>query len=293
MRPGIYPTFGIEAYHRPPGISKTGLVLLDEAPSVYRYALDNRDDASESKALRIGKGLHCAMEGKFEVLYCEGPDVARNAKSWRDFENQHPDKVCLQPSEALGIRKMKAAVDAYRPAQEILSKPGNYEVSYYWKDRRTGLLCKCRPDWISADQKTVIDFKTARDVSHKGFQRDAFDHKYFVSAALTLEGIYRATGVRPERYIFLVVRNTPVHLVAAYEATMEEIKLGRAFVRRNLTLLKTCEDSGHWPGLPDEIRPLGLPRYAPKPSEEDEQEDRDTHEDLIEQLEREFAYAAS
>lgn len=294
MRPGIYPVLDIGAYHRPPGVSKTLVTKLDEAASVYRHAIDNRDADSESKALRIGKALHCAMEGTFNVIYLEGPDVARNAKAWKEFEGQHPEKICLQPDEIADVKNMKLAIDAYGPAQELLSQLGRYEVSYYWIDPRTGLLCKCRPDWISADQKTVVDFKTARDVSHFGFRKDAYDRHYFVSAAMTLDGIYQTTGIRPERYIFLTVRSTPVHLVAAYEATRDEIALGRGFVRRNLARLKLCEESGSWPGLPEEILPLGLPGYAPKPTAEDYEADHLAEEnDLIDQLDKEFEFVAS
>jgi exodeoxyribonuclease VIII len=291
---GIYPTLSIEAYHRSLGISKTGLTKLAEAAAVYRYALDHRDDESESKPLRIGKAFHCKMEGTFEHLYIKGPDVARNAKAWKEFEDSHPNRICLQPDEVEAVENMKKAVDAYGPAQKILSQPGRNEVSFYWIDPRTGCLCKCRPDWVSADLKTVVDFKTARDVSHNGFQRDAYDHHYFVSAAMTIDGIYRTTGIKPERYIFLAVRSTPVHLVATYDATADEIALGRAFIRRNLALLRRCQASGTWPGLPEEILPLGLPRFAPKPDAEDYEIDEPAaDDDLIAELEKEFENVAS
>ncbi|WP_141735924.1 PD-(D/E)XK nuclease-like domain-containing protein [Oligoflexus tunisiensis] len=294
VQSGIYPTLDIEAYHRSPGISKTGLVKLDEAAAVYRYAIDHLGDESESKALRIGKALHCKMEGTFEHLYIDGPDAARNTKIWKEFESSHPNKVCLQPDEVEAVENMKKAVDAYRPAQTILSQPGRNEVSFYWIDPRTGCLCKCRPDWVSADLKTVVDFKTAREVLHHEFQSDAYKHRYFVSAAMTIDGIYRTTGIKPERYIFLAVRSTPVHLVATYDATADEIALGRGFIRRNLSFLRRCQASGSWPGLPEEILPLGLPRFAPKPAAEDyEIDERMADEELIAQLEREFENVAS
>lgn len=316
MQPGIYPDLDIAAYHRNrslelDGASKTSLCLLAESPRTFKYAMDRRradeldvtsesqDEPAKSKrvtgggsrALRLGSGLHAAMEGMFHDIYAIGPDVARNTKVWKEFEASHPGKICLKPDEAEPILAMKAAVDGYGPAREILSMPGRFEVSYYWIDEETGILCKCRPDWISADQKTIVDFKTARDATHAKFQRAAYDLHYFVSAALTIEGVRRVTGILPARYVFLTIQSSAPHLVAAYEATAEEIELGSEFVRRHLTLLKDCQTSGNWPGLPEEVRPLGLPRWAEKAARAPETASQ--QEDLIDILEREFSDATA
>jgi exodeoxyribonuclease VIII len=286
MEPGIYPDLSNERYHGSDGVSKTGLGLLEEAPAIYRWARDH-GGGNGTKSLRLGSALHVAMEGIFDDVYAIGPDAARNTKIWKDFEAAHPGRICLKPDEAQPVLEMKAAIHRYAPAAELLSRPGRFEVSYYWVDSETGLLCKCRPDWISADQRIIVDFKTARFVSHAKFQDAAYKLHYFVSAALTMEGVHRTTGILPERYIFLCVQPTAPHLVAAYEATADEIALGREFVRRNLALLRKCLESGEWPGLPEEIRPLGLPRYAPKPSAGAAMDP-----DLIHQLEREFSDVA-
>ncbi|MDQ3230813.1 MAG: PD-(D/E)XK nuclease-like domain-containing protein [Pseudobdellovibrionaceae bacterium] len=287
MELGIYHDRSIEWYHGSDGESKTRLCQIDEAPAVYRWARDH-GSSKETKSLRLGTALHTAMEGTFFQIYAIGPDAARNTKVWKEFEAAHQGKICLKPDEAEPVLQMRAAILRHRPGAELLTRPGRFEVSYFWVDPATGLLCKCRPDWISANQLTIIDFKTARDVSHAKFQKAAYDLHYFVSAAMTMEGVFQTTGILPERYIFLCVQPTAPFLVAAYEATADEIALGREFVSRNLTLLKYCLETGEWPGLPEEIRPLGLPRHAPKPGYAP-----DPKADLIHQLEREFSDVAS
>lgn len=261
MQLGTYPDLSIARYHGSDGESKTRICQMDEAPAIYRWARDH-GSSKETKALRLGTALHDAMEGTFYQRYAIGPDAARNTKIWKEFEAAHPGKICLKPDEAEPVLQMQAAINRYRPAALLLARQGRFEVSYYWVDPATGLLCKCRPDWISADQLTIIDFKTARDVRHAKFQDAAYKLHYFVSAALTMEGVFQTTGIMPEHYIFLCVQPTAPHLVAAYEATADEIALGREFISRNLFLLKRCLETGEWPGLPEEIRPLGLPRRA-------------------------------
>jgi exodeoxyribonuclease VIII len=165
---------------------------------------------------------------------------------------------------------MRESMYEYGPAREALEKPGRFEVSYYWIDRETSRLCKCRPDWISADQLTIVDFKTAADATEEGFPRSAARLHYHVSAAMTVDGVHATTGILPERYIFLAIEPHAPYLTAAYEATADDLADGREFIRRNLSLLKWCEETGNWPGLREEIRPLDVRRFMRRPRDEDE-----------------------
>lgn len=261
---GIYPGLSIKKYHASYPLSKTGLCLLDEAPALFKSSRDGLvAKKEESPSLRFGSALHAKMDGSFADDYVIGPEVkSRAEKAWKDFCSKHPERIVLKPSENKLLDETKEAVLSFMPTQKILAAPGAFEVSYVWDDPMMGVRCKARPDFISADQRIVIDFKTARDAHHLGFQRSAYEHGYYVSAAHTLDGVRTLTGVEPEAYIFLVVQSSNPPLVAAYRATEEEIHLGREFIRRNLALYLQCERSGEWPGLAQEILPLGLPRYG-------------------------------
>ena len=261
MKPGIHPELPIDAYHLSEGISKTGLCLFSIAPLLYKF----RSSASkaESRPLSIGKAVHAMMDGSFDQHFVVGPEVkSRAEKIWRDFAKSHEGNEILRPVDAKLVRDMQGSLLSFSPTRELLAGPGRFESSLYWEDTQTQALCKCRPDWISADFKTVIDFKTSADAAHGAFQKSAYAHQYFVSAAHTLDGIKAVTGILPERYIFLVVQSSPPHLTAAYEATADELALGRDFIRRSLLRYSRCQETDFWPGLPAEILPLGLPRWA-------------------------------
>ncbi len=210
------------------------------------------------------------MEGAFEDECRVGPDVKdKRQKEWKEFVKAHPNKICVTPEEAAQVMSMREALLQYGPAREILGQPGRFEVSYYWIDEAMGLLCKCRPDWISANQLTIIDFKTCQDATEAAFVRAAERYHYHVSAAMTMDGVFAATGIRPDRYIFLAIEPQSPHLTAAYEATEDDIELGREFIRRSLSTLKRCQLNGTWPGLPEEIRALDIQRYARRYRDED------------------------
>ncbi len=273
-KPGsVYQDLSSADYHSSPGISKTGLCRIARAPSVFRDALDNPKSKS-TKSLVTGSVFHIAMEGAFERDCAVGPEVKdKRQKEWKDFVQAHPDKFCVTPGEAEAVRAMREAMLSFGPARDILSEPGNFEVSYYWEDQETGLLCKCRPDWISENNLTITDFKTAQDVTEAAFVRAADRYHYHASAAMTMDGIHRTTGIKPLRYIFLAIEPQSPHLVAAYDATADDIARGRAFVRRSLTTLRQCIETGNWPGLPEEIRPLDVGRFSRWREEDEGEED--------------------
>jgi exodeoxyribonuclease VIII len=263
MTPGIYPDLPNEAYHKSSGISKTGLCRLDRSPKTYREFMDHPRLSKKSRSLELGSIFHIAMEGALDRDCAVGPEVKdKRQKEWKDFVEANPGKICLTPGEAAAVRAMREAMLSFGPAREILAEPGSFEVSYYWEDLETGLLCKCRPDWISENNLTITDFKTAQDVTEAAFVRAADRYHYHVSAAMTMDGVHRATGIKPLRYIFLAIESQSPYLVAAYEATADDIARGRAFVRRSLTTLKQCMDRGTWPGLPEEIKPLDVGRFS-------------------------------
>ncbi|MDQ3234532.1 MAG: PD-(D/E)XK nuclease-like domain-containing protein [Pseudobdellovibrionaceae bacterium] len=273
MQPGIYPDLDIKKYHSSPGDSKTSLCKLDRAPKVFRDFRDSVQRPKATRSLQTGSIFHIVMEGEFERQCRVGPEVNdKRAKEWKQFVKENPGRICVTPDEARQVLGMRAAMYEYGPARKLLSKPGRFEVSYYWIDPGTGLLCKCRPDWISADQKLIVDFKTAADVTEQKFVRSAGTLHYHVSAAMTAEGVYRTTGILPESYTYLAIEATPPYLTAAYEATANDFRLGRRFVRRNLALLKRCQDNGAWPGLPEEVRALDVERFMYRGGHEENDE---------------------
>ncbi len=271
---GIFYHQGIDTYHIGPGISKSGLCKLDESAAdyEYHYILGNRKP--ETPSMTLGKAFHAIMDGSFEKEYAIVPDsLRRNTKAWKAEEEKHKGKTLVKEKDVGISLDMAQAVKKSGHSKTLLSD-GNFEVSYYWVDPITKLLCKCRPDFISSDLMTVVDFKTARRVGKEGFRYDATTNHYYVSAAFTLQGIEAVTGVRPSQYIYMAIRNYPPHLIKAHKAKGEEIRKGNAFIFKNLLTLKECRDTGTWPGLSEDIDELGLSYQARRELEEYEKEEQ-------------------
>ncbi len=269
---GTYTRFDlpIAAYHADrSALSKSGAAAFDEAPSVYESQYILGVGKKKSNSLDLGKEVHDVIDGSFDEKYVVGPEVkSRSKKIWKDFVTRHPGKTCLKPAEADKACDMAQAILNHSLFQKYLAVDGEFESTFVWRDPVTGLLLKTRPDFITSDRLTVVDFKTAAWVKHSKFQKAAYDYHYQVSAALTLKGVKAVTGIMPERYVFFVVQSSPPYLVAPYVATDEDLECGEIFLSKTLPAFKQCKDTGIWPGLSEELRPLGPPAHARRILEE-------------------------
>jgi hypothetical protein len=124
------------------------------------------------------------------------------------------------------------------------------------------IMVKCRPDYLPANQ-VIVDLKTtARLIDRNTFNRHAYDMKYHWSAALTLRGLSKATGVKHRIYIFVVVEIEPPHEVAVYRADDEFVAIGEREVSLVMEKVAWCDLNNNWPGMPNRIQTVSLPGYV-------------------------------
>jgi exodeoxyribonuclease VIII len=189
------------------------------------------------------------------------PRATSKYKEWREgFLSANVGKTLLEYNEYEGIREMAESIRR-RKAFKAISAPGRAEDSFFWRDPELGVLCKCRPDYLR-DDGYIIDFKTTEKASPKRFESHAYDYYYHVQAAFYMQGVEAVTGEPVKGFVFVVIEKKPPYLVACYTADNEMIRAGNEEVRRCLGLYEECSRTGVWPGYPDEILPLSLPRWA-------------------------------
>ena len=124
-----------------------------------------------------------------------------------------------------------------------------------------GVRCRARFDWLTPEG-LVLDLKTTQNASAAAFAKAVATFRYHVQHAWYLDGYHQATGDLPLGFIFIAVEKTPPYAVALYELDGEAADYGRLLARRDLARYATARDLDVWPGYPDEIQPLSLPRWA-------------------------------
>jgi len=257
-------------YHRHSAVSKSHLDQIARSPLHYwaRYLDPNRVDPEPTPAIAIGSALHThVLElDTWEDRYVMMPDgIDRRTKQgkleWEAFSVASTGRTVLSKADGQLIMRMGQAIYGHPAAAFLLQRPGQAEQTYLWTDEATGLECKCRPDWMTTDGQLIVDLKTTEDASPAGFRKSVANFRYHVQAAWYLDGLERATGKRPEQFIFVCVEKKPPHAVAVYAASAEMVATGAITAEADLARLALCKEAGDWPGYSNQIEVIDLPPW--------------------------------
>lgn len=265
---GIVPGLDIDAYHSGPGISKSGLDLIARSP--YRYWAWKLNPARPPEPERAGQLegtlAHCAIlePGEFSKRYAVGHDASRATKAWKEWEAALPDGVIgIKPDQYDTAMRQAEAVRALPDVAEALGS-GMAEVSAFWRDAETGVLCRCRPDWVHAAGDAgviLLDVKTYGDASPEEFARQIARKRYHVQDAFYSDGYGHAAGVDVLAFIFVAVEDK--YPFRAEAVMLDDIsrERGRDLYQRDLRAFARCIESGDWQ-KPAGIHTVSLPAWA-------------------------------
>lgn len=210
---GIYFGLSNEEYHNDRAIGCSNIKDLLTSPSDYWWnsPFNPQRESEPTKAMELGTALHCLLmePKKFEQEYIILPKLEINSNFYK-IESQKPNflqNFALRKAkdaktfEYIGSKQdisekdfnhIKTAVDRVKSlstARELL-KSGVSEVSIFWKDKETGLMCKCRHDyltpWHSVDYKSMAD-----KISKNKINKTIAEYQYYLQDAWYLEGLKR------------------------------------------------------------------------------------------------------
>ena len=115
-------------------------------------------------------------------------------------------------------------------------KGGTAEYSYFVECPETGLKLKCRPDY--ENKNTLIDIKSTRDASPKGFARQSANLLYYVQAAYYLDVYNLANHTNIKEFYFIAVENTAPWGCCVHKVKEYDIEYGREIYRKALLDIK-------------------------------------------------------
>lgn len=289
---GIHDDIDNEQYHCGPGISKSGLDLINQSPAHY---LERKlHPKPPTPQMELGTAFHTLVlePDQFDKQYVRLPFDAPNRPTaaqlkaekpttkalesisyWKAWNEKNGDKTIIQSAPDAGhwerddwrtIHSMKDAV-LNHPIAGVLLDPdaGMAEQSVYWIDRETFKLCKCRPDFHNRDHNIIVDLKSTNDASYTGFAKSCGSFRYYVQDPFYTDGM-KAVGEKVDGFVFIAVEKEPPYGVGVYILDPEAKRIGRMAYQRNLNLYAKCKNDDHWPCYPDEIRDLTIPPWGLK-----------------------------
>lgn len=259
-----------EQYHGGPGVSKSHLdAMAAGSPLHYwaQYINPEREPVEDTPATLFGSALHSAVlePDLFPSQYIASPLVNMRTNAGKAealaFRAANPGKSVLSQDDFDECLRVRDAVHRHPVASGLLVG-GKAEQSFYAIDPETGVLIKCRTDYIHDSGALIVDLKSTKDASPVGFGRSAADMRYPVQPAW-YNGVFDAAfGEHPTDWAFLCVEKTFPYAIGIYYVTADQVERGRIAARRDFLRIVECRESGIWPDYGFEPQPLLLPAWA-------------------------------
>jgi len=248
-------------YHADPAISASQLKEISRSPYHYwsRYLDPDRTPTIATSAMKLGSLTHCCVLEPDQVSACYGitPDRRSNAGKALAAEMEASGIEAVTAQEMEQALAMAASVRSNSTVSSLLSN-GAAEQSFWWDDVSTGLRCKCRPDWLSADGATIVDLKTCVDASPSGFASAVGRFSY------QLQAVHYLCGTLATRFIFVAVEKAAPYAIGVYELDAQAMVHGAVLRHNALQIIQDCKAVNSWPGYTDGIQTLQLPSWALK-----------------------------
>ena len=171
-----------------------------------------------------------------------------------DFKKLHPDKQEVSVEWMQRMKDMIQNLDDHPVAGKLFAQ-GVSEVTIIWDDKKTGLRCKARLDWVSGPTpgmtvpefikaaKAIVDLKTTEDII--GFNLSKFN--YHTQAGMYLEG-WKTLTKKITPFFFAAAEKSPPHAIRCAPASQAAVKTGQDEVAYLLGQVKQAQETDEWPG---------------------------------------------
>lgn len=289
----------IEAYHSGPGLSSTDIKNLING--TIESWLFKKISPKDTHALFLGNAIHCMTlePQEFWNRYCidseapcppsratkEGKNEWREwvahsgwldemtplqwAKAWRKW--RHPE-FKKEPISREDIEVAVGIAESVKkhPMVSQMFLQGESEVTLYWIDKETGILCKCRPDRINYTFPCIPDLKSTTNASLEAFEGDITSYDYHVSAYWYLWGAQEVFGKDFENFVYIPCEKTPPYQVTFYIADEGSLAVGKGLCRAGIAiyqkytfqLSKITDEEKRWSGYSLEPKSVGIRPWA-------------------------------
>lgn len=271
--PGVY-DIDVDDYHMDPvpggSLSSSGArdLLPPSCPAKFRHQRDNPGPTSK-RHFDLGHAVHKLVLGAGAPLVVIEADSYRTKAAREQQEAAHlAGAVPLLEHEHDQVQAMAAAIREHPIAGPLFDiHHGTPEVSLFWRDAATGVMCRARLDWLAHQTEgrrlIVPDLKTSHTADLDGLTKAVQQHGYHQQSSWYLDGV-RALGLGGEdaAFVFVCVEKEPPYLVSIVELDSEALRVGAIKNRRALQIYAHCSETGHWPAYHEGIALLSLPPWA-------------------------------
>lgn len=234
---GIYENLSNADYHGDDtALSNSKLSMLARSYYYYEHIMSN--PRAQTPALAVGSMAHCAIlePHLFDSTYVVTPKFDKRTKlgkeGHKEFEEANIGKICVEQKDFADVIGMRDSFMGTEIGQAIIAS-SKKEISFFWRDKATEILCKCRPDIWDEKNDIIMDIKTTDIATLKAFKSSIWKWRYQVQAAFYSDGVEAVTG-RKQTFVFCAIEKKPPYDFAFYQLDDEALEMGRAMYNENI-----------------------------------------------------------
>ena len=239
IKPGLYLDISNDDYHKGPGISKTTLDNFSTDPESVIWSKNCPQDKEKLTTLDFGDAMHaiCLEPDRLKTDFIVKPSFNLRTNKGKEeekaFLDENKHKKVLTKDQIKKLELMFGSIMAHPRSRKLIESEGIAEASYFWEDKETGLLCKCRPDKNIQSKNLLVDVKTTSDL--KTFKYSVDDFKYYVQAPWYCDGVGHFEEQPTMEFLVIQTKaelgRYPVQVLRLPD---EAINYGRSLYRENL-----------------------------------------------------------
>lgn len=271
--PGCYQGIPIELYHGDvtsgPGISSSGLRTIESKTPLHywvnSYLNPDRLPPEPKDHFVFGQAAHKLLlsESGFREEFVVRPDQWKDwrkpvAQDWRK-EQQAAGKSVLVPEDLKVIRHIANQLAADPLVMSGILQ-GAIEHSLIWKDAKTGVWLRARPDVIPSADGVLVDLKTTTDASPEAVQRTVLNLGYALQGALAGAGMEAALGTKMTDFVLVWMEKKPPYAVRVSPVDNEWLYWAQRQLRRAIDTFAKCIETNTWPGYQGEAS-IHMPQW--------------------------------
>jgi hypothetical protein len=245
-------------YHARPELSSSGARTILKSPARFDW---ERKHPVFKDVYDFGSAAHAIVLGDESTLIVEVAADDWRTKAAREAKDEARalGRVPLLTKELTVVRDMADAIRKHPVAAALLTRPGESEVSVVWDDRRARF--DRLPEVTPGRRPIATDYKTAVDASEAAFMKSVADYGYHQQDDWYTDAL-RAMGLDDAAFVFVVQEKTAPYLVNVIELDVEAKRIGHERNARAIDLWRECTATDTWPGYGDDVKTIGLPRWA-------------------------------
>lgn len=270
--PGIYDHLTLEQYHADmvPGgsLSSSGARKLLHPSCPAKFDYERRHPQPPTDAMEFGSAVHSiALGNGAEVMPVDAKSWQGKAAQDERREIRASGRIPLLEAQFQTANEMAVALRRHTLAAKLLDpERGAPERSLYWRDEKTGVMLRARPDWlpetVDGERLLVPDIKTIPEVDPDSIAKSMANYAYPMQADFYESGIKALGLAREVVFLFVFVRKTRPHLVQVVAVPEIDRMIAAAKNRRAIDLFAQCTASGEWPAYEPGIAYIETPGWA-------------------------------